>query len=150
MLLVTAGAEVIRIGIGWRVFMTVYGTAFGIAAVAGAGLFTANGLWAFAVFFLPFVTALAVLCFRTARCRMEIGAEELVVANQFSTRSLRRGDVVGIELGRTSNPFGVARTVVLRSANGRLVRIDAASRLGQSDAELAPLVEKLRAWQASG
>lgn len=150
MSLVNAGPEVIRVGMGWRVFMTAYGAAFALGGVVGAGLFIANGLWPFALFFLPFVTALAGLCFRTARCRVEIGAEKLVVANQFSTRSLRRGDVVGVDLGRTSNPFGIARTVVLHSANGRSVRIDAASRLGQSDADLAPLVDKLRAWRISG
>lgn len=139
-------AETVRIGRGWRVLMTAYGTAFVLAAVIGAGFLISADLWPFGLVFAALVGALGFVCFRSARCRIEIHPDELVVANQFTTTVMRRTEVAAVELGRSSNPLGVARTVVLQSTSGHLVRIDAAARRGQADAQLAPLVDQLIAW----
>jgi hypothetical protein len=142
---VTNGAETIRIGRGWRVIMTVYGTGLSLVGLLGAGFLISAGIHLFGLVVIAFVGAMALACFRAARCRMEIHPDELVVANQLTTTVMRRGDLMAVEVGRSLNPFG-ARTIVLRSSSGRMVRVEAAARLGQTDTQLSPLVEKLTAW----
>ena len=146
LLAVDPDRETVRIGMQWRILMTVCAAILAVAALLLAGMFVWIGAWPVAVLALPIVGGMALLCARASRCRLEFRPDELLVANQLRTEVVHRNDLASVEQGRSSNPLGVAHTAVLRLSSGRLVRVDAASHMGSPGTQQTAVMDKLTSW----
>ena len=130
----------------WRIGARVFAIAFGIAGAGLAALMFFAGVWPVGGGTVVFVALVVGLAWRTSRIRLQLRGDRMLVANQMRTTQLSRAQVRGFDVGRSANPFGTYRTVVVTTLAGDEVRIEAVAVLAVHEDALDPALDALEAW----
>jgi len=118
----------IRVPLGWRVYVSVFGLVWlalcGSFAVGAFSRGSATGI--VPVIMLAFGGTLVV---RTLTARASSDGKTLKVRNVLSTRTLERAQVDSVRVGRpTGNPIALGQVITVLDRQGGFVTIDASMR----------------------
>ncbi|MGI4895247.1 MAG: hypothetical protein ACRYF3_09060 [Janthinobacterium lividum] len=145
-----SGGVDLRVPIGWRVYVAVFGVAW-IALCIVFGLLAWRSQPGSIVVVVIMAVFGEVICVRTWRARAFTDGDVLVVRNVLSSRRLDRAALRSVQVGRpTGNPAQLGRIVSVLDRSGGVHTIDASMRTAFTPAGRQALAEQrdaLEAWR---
>lgn len=138
--------QVVRIPRAWRVVSLVLTVLWGFSSVGTMLLLIDGRKWILLAIVAVGCTFVEAVFARMAGVRLVVEPERLVVHNVFRTHRLPRKEIDDFDIGKSANPIGDLRTIMVRRGE-QVVAVEAFAMPAVEEHLLEPVLDQFDDWR---